>query len=147
MQALLGDYAFAGGQAEKQAIEQAIEDVVGAMNPLFRGIARKRLRASNKVSNRLAITADGRKVTVHYDKRHYTAVLGAPSIEVVGVTGNRLQLRHRLKGRALLQLFEGSKGGRSNEIHHAERTLVMDVTVHSDSLPKDLKYRLTYRKK
>ena len=147
LQPFSGTYAFSGGESERQALREAVDAAVAEMNPLVRGIARDRLLESNKIAQTVAIAADGDAVTVSFDERAYTAVLGASAVEVTGVTGDTLQLTHRLSGKRLIQMFDGKRGSRRNVIGVRGKQLRISVTVRSDSLPNDLEYQLTFARK
>ncbi len=147
LSALAGEYAFSGGEAERQALRDAIDALVEEMNPLARGIARSRLLESNRIASRVAIGADGNAVTVSFDDRAYTATLGAAAIEVTGIDGKPVQLTHRFQGETLTQRFVGSQGARRNALDLRGTKLRIHVVIESESLPKPLSYRLTYTKR
>jgi hypothetical protein len=142
-----GEYAFSGGEAERQALRDAVDAVVAEMNPLVRSIARNRLLENNKIASRVGIGADGEAVTIAFDERTYTAVLGAAAVDVTAINGDRVRLTHRLQGKRLMQRFDGDKGSRRNVIAVRGDRLRIDVTVQSESLPDDLVYRLTFSRK
>jgi hypothetical protein len=142
-----GRYAFSGGEAERQALRDAVDAVVAEMNPLVRSIARNRLLENNKIAREVGIAADGSKVTIAFDDRSYTAVLGAAAVEVTGVSGDKLRLTHRMQGKRLMQTFDGDKGSRRNVISVRGSQLRVQVTVQSESLPDDLGYQLTFTRR
>lgn len=145
---LSATYTFVGGEREHKGLIDAIEAVVGDMNLFVRDIARDRLRASNEVPSALAIHRIGRRVTVSFDERTYTAELGGPPVTVQGATGDPVRLTYRLQGQRLIQDFRGERGGRVNAFYvDAEGRLRIDVKVHSPKLPKDLLYRLSFGKR
>jgi hypothetical protein len=144
--ALAGAYAFAGGKAEREALEAAVDDVIADMNPLVRMIARRRLLAANEIAGKLTIRADGREVTVAFNERAYTAVVGGPAVEVTGITGDRLALTHRLEGRKLVQRFDGTRGDRRNVLVLRSARIRLHVRVESDQLPRPLSYTLTFER-
>ena len=144
VKAFAGEFTFSGGEAEREAMRQAVEDAVAEMNPLIRGIARDRLLASNAIPDAAKVHPEGDVVTIGFDDREYTASLGAGPIEVVGSSGDPLKLTHRLTGGKLVQDFVGDKGGRTNTLGVGGETLTVDVRVHSTKLPKDVTYRMTF---
>lgn len=144
----VGTYAHVGGQAERDAVLAAIEGVVADMNIIARSIARDRLQASNPVPKKLAITRDGETLTVAFDEREYAAPLDGSSVEVVGVTGDRLEYRVTVDGEQLRQSFVGSKGQRNNTMtRRDDKLLLVEVEVSSGSLPKPLEYSLTLERR
>ena len=68
-------------------------------------------------------------------------------IEVTGVDGKPLQLTHRFRKKQLVQSFDGSQGGRRNVMSLRGHRLRIRVLVHSESLPADLSYQLTFAKR
>jgi hypothetical protein len=143
----VGVYRFSGGEREKQGIADAIDDVVSEMNILARGIARDRLTESNRAPSVLEVQRDGRRITVTFDDRTYTADLDGPAVDVTGSTGDPLKLTYRLRGDKLVQDFKGERGGRINTFStDGEGTIRVQVKVHSTKLPKPLVYRLSFEK-
>ena len=147
LQAFPGEYKFTGGASERQALEAAVDDVVAEMNALARPIARSRLLDANPIASVLSIAADGSTVTVGFDDRRYTAVVGGPAVNVTGVTGDKVALTYRVAGERLVQRFKGPKGARKNAMSVNAKRLRLNVKVTSESLPKDLVYKLTYTRK
>ena len=146
LQTLSGRYRHAGGAREQQALEDAVDEVVADMNLIARPIARERLLEANEIPQRLSVEVSGDRVTVSFDGRSYTATVGGPAVSVVGVTGDPLKLTLRVDKSTLVQRFVGSRGGKTNRFSNHGQNLRLQVRVHSESLPKDLVYRLTYRR-
>jgi hypothetical protein len=143
-----GKFGFSGGDSERNAVLTAIDDVVGEMNPLARAIARERLREANRVPELIEISRNEDLVAIYFDDRRYEAPLDGSPVEVVGVTGDTLTYRLSVKPERVRQSFVGEKGGRENTLTiRGEHGLALGVRVTSDSLPKPLAYRLTYRRK
>jgi hypothetical protein len=143
-----GKFGFAGGETERDAVLGAIDDVVAEMNPFARGIARERLREANRVPEFIEIARDEDLVAIQFDDRRYEAPLDGSPVEVIGVTGDALTYRLSVKHERVRQSFTGEKGGRENTLAlRGEHGLALSVRVTSDSLPKPLAYRLTYRRK
>lgn len=143
----VGRYHYAGGQEQRDALLAAIDEVVADMSVLTRGIARDRLRESNPVPSEISITRDAGSVTIALDDRKYTAPLDGSPTEVVGITGDTLQYRVTIATDRLEQSFVGPKGTRTNT-HRVgdDGRLELRVVVDSDSLPKPLRYRLSFQR-
>lgn len=141
----LGKYRFAGGEAERQSVIDAIDDVVDDMNVLVRSIARGRLQDSNKIPERVSIAKKGDKMVISFDDRHYEARLDGRPVEVIGITGDPLRHRVQIESSSLHESFRGEKGNRDNTFDRSGDTLRIDVLIRSEKLPKPLRYRLTYR--
>jgi hypothetical protein len=141
----LGSFRHAGGDAEREARDAAIDDVVSGMSFLVRGIARARLRAANAIAGAVRIAAEGdRALTVGFDARSYTAPLDGTAVHVVGITGDELDLRLAFPAGRIEQRFDADGKGRINTFVVSDRTLTIAVRVHSTQLPKELRYTLTY---
>ena len=147
VQALVGSYRHAGGQAEQDALEAAVEAVVQEMNVLTRDIARKRLLAANKIPDSLVISTSEHHVTIQFDDRKYTGTIDGPAVDAVGITGDALRMTLRMREGQLVQHFVGDKGKRTNSMRRKAETVVMHVVVESESLPKSLVYDLTFAAK
>jgi hypothetical protein len=139
-----GRYAFSGGDAERQALHDRIEAVVAEMAPVLRGVARRRLVQGNPIPDALTIEVTGDAVTIAFDERRYTAILGAPAVAVVGVDGKRAELTHRIEGSRLTQRFDAPRGERWNLFRVRGDRLRLTVIIESESLPADLVYELTF---
>lgn len=142
-----GAYAFSGGQSERDAVLAAIDDVVAEMNPLARGIARERLRDANPVPARIEIAREADMLAIAFDGRRYEASLDGSKTQVEGITGDTLDYHVTVSAARIRQTFTGPKGGRKNLLgRKGEHGLSVDVTVTSDSLPKPLAYRLSFKR-
>lgn len=136
----VGAFHHTGGDADRRARDDAIEDVVKEMSFIVRGIARDRLKEANPIAQQVGVALDGEELTVSFDSRRYTAPLSGEPVEVVGITGDTLQLRHRFRKGRVLQLFDGGDKSRRNVLSlDDEGRLTVRVTVSSEKLPKDLK--------
>ena len=139
-----GRYVFAGGDAERKALQNSIDAVVSEMGPLLRRVAKRRLIQGNPIPAALSIEAIGETVTISFDDRRYTAVLGASAVSVVGIDGNAVELTHRVEGTRLTQRFDAPRGERWNLFRVRDEQLRLTVIVESESLPADLVYELTF---
>ncbi|MFO0550376.1 MAG: hypothetical protein U0271_18420 [Polyangiaceae bacterium] len=141
-----GSYQYAGGDKEREARDAAIEDVISGLNPLVRSIARDRLTAAMAIDKAIGISSDATNLTVTQDAQVYAAPLSGSAVKVKGLTGDDLNLSYAVSSAKLEQKFVGDEGGRTNTYTRSGDQLVMNVRVFSDKLPKDLKYKLTYKK-
>lgn len=142
----LGKYTHAGGEREREGRDKAIEAVVRELNVLIRGIARDKLRDANPIPAAVSIASDGKALTVTHDKLAFTAPINGAAAKVKGVTGDTLDLVHVVTATQLEQRFGTKKQGRINTYTKSGEQLVLDVRIYADRLPKDVVYRLTYKK-
>jgi hypothetical protein len=142
--AFLGTFNHTGGQADVEARDRAIEEVVKGMSVFARGIARDRLKAANPIAQKMVFTATDKTLTIAMDERAYTAPLDGSKVKVKGITGDELDLHLVVAPGSLKQVFSAEDKGRVNSFSFSGSKLVMHVRVHSEKLPKDLVYQLSY---
>jgi hypothetical protein len=141
----VGRYHYSGGEKEVKARDEAIDGVVSEMNFLVRSIARSRLKASTPITAALRITSTPQQLTVSIGALSYTGPLNGRSVKVVGITGDELDMHYRVSAKRLEQIFKGERGGRVNTFTRNGATLGLSVRVFSPKLPKELRYKLSYR--
>jgi hypothetical protein len=145
--AFVGTFRFVGGQAQRDALDAAIDGVVSEMNVLVRGIARDRLRDSNPIPGRITLRRTGDTMAITFDQRTYEASLDGSATKVVGITGDTLEYRLQLLPQGVRQVFDGDGGGRTNNMKMREDgRLDLSVEVRSGRLPMSLRYRLAFRR-
>ncbi len=144
--AFLGTYRHAGGQKERDARDKAIEDVVADMSFISRGIARDKLKQSNPIAAKLELSADAKDLTVTMDTRTYKGPLDGSPVKVKTILGDEMDMRFKLKKRALDQVFSAEDKSRLNAYRFDGDKLVVNVRVHASALPKDLVYKMTYER-
>lgn len=144
--AFLGTYKHSGGDKDREARDAAIDDVVSTMNIVSRTIARERLKSANAIAGVVAITSDGTSLTISLDSRVYTAPLAGTSVKVTGITGDKLDLSYAISTGKIEQKFSGDGKGRVNTFTKSGDNLTMSVRVYATQLPKDLSYKLAYKK-
>lgn len=147
--AIAGQYRFIGGDKERQALLDAIEDVIADMNFIARPIARKRLRESNLPSAELHLVVTADEITVARPGRPtVSAPRDGSTITWESPDGDEFQVRHRLvDDKTLVQEFVGD-GNRSENVFSLDGDRVtVATTIEADRLPKVLRFRMTYRRK
>lgn len=146
LKSLLGTYRHAGGDAEREARDRAIEGVVSEMSIFSRGIARDKLKEGNPIAAKLALSATDASLTVALDKRSFTAPRDGKSVKVTTVTGDEMNMRFKLGKDLIEQVFFLDDRGKVNRFRPDGAKLVLNVRVHAKRLPKDLVYKLTYER-
>lgn len=140
-----GSYKHVGGAAELEARDKAIDDVVADMSFMKRGVARDKLREANPIAEKVVVSESQGTLTIAMDERSYTAPLDSTPVKVKGITGDLLDLTVRV-GAELEQAFEAEGKGRVNKYALEGNRLTVQVRIHSESLPKELTYALTYER-
>jgi hypothetical protein len=133
-------------RARSDDVNQAIEAVVGKMNVLTRGIARRRLRQTNPpyATISLTFTNNAARITAGPGGPLVLPLSGAPvrwkrDGETLTVTGVK-------RGDTFVETFTAKDGQRTNAFTRTSGGgLRLDVTVTSSRLPAPLRYRLIYR--
>jgi hypothetical protein len=141
----VGDYRYSGGKKQRDALAEAIEDLVAELNALVRGRARKRLTKTNPVFAQVEIERNGDALSLAFDGRLNVCKLDGSVTEVESIEGSKLDCRLSMKGDELVQHLDGKLGGRVNTYSvDASGRLKVKVRIYSHLMPKDMKYRLTY---
>ena len=147
--AWVGSFQYAGGQSERKALDDAIEDIVQEMNFLIRPIARSRLKEANVVPGSIGFAKRGVELEIEMaGKRPLSAPVDGTAVFRTNSHGERIKVVQRVSQPKLHQHCSGSQGER--EIHYVldedGKRLTAHITIRSERLPKPLQYRLTYRR-
>lgn len=147
--AFAGEYTFAGGQAERDALDAAIETSMNAVSPVLRNIGRKRLQESNPIPKQLSIAIDGASAEIRFDGEGHDASLDGTPIKAVSPTGEKVKVSHRMRSGKLTELIDGDQGDRHNsfKLSGDGKRLLVDVKITSGHLPVPVEYRLTFKRK
>ena len=142
-----GTWRYAqSAQHGRDVIERAIRRAVDGMNFITQPIATGRLRDKNPLVRRIEIqvTNDRARVVFDGDRTYRGALNEWTTHRFDGETLN-VQFRHRSD--SLVQLFRSDSGTRRNVYRLMPNgNLRLEVTVQSGSLPRDMVYRLDYRR-
>ena len=126
----LGTYGFSGGESEARSLQSTVDALVDDFNPLLRGLARRRLRRTVRVPERIEIaTRDG---------AYRLTVVGAPDFPSEA----------RYENGALVLRQSNFEGTRETHFHLSEdgRRLLMRVATRSALLPDQLDYQLSFER-
>ncbi|MFY0535164.1 hypothetical protein [Nannocystis pusilla] len=145
-----GTFRYAGGEAQRQQLTDAIETTVAQLNALIRGIGRKRLTAANPIREQISFVVEGTKVTATFAAgRTISGTLGGPAVAWTADDGSPLTVAFSIvKGRLVME-FKADDGGRRSvfTLDDSGDKLTMSVTITSSRLDNPLKYALSYRRK
>jgi hypothetical protein len=144
-----GHFRYSGGAAEIAELDRAIESVVGQMNFLIRGIARKRLRKPNLPSAELQVIVANGNVTVSRPGRPgVTTPADGRTVPWTSPDGEHFMVSQRVDASGLVQRFQ-SKGGLSQNIFRLTpdgRALEIETHIQHRRLPAELRFRTSYRR-
>jgi hypothetical protein len=142
-------YRYASGETGEAAIKAAVEEAVRELNPLIRGIARRRMLDANKVIPQLGFDLSGDPLVASYvGGRVIEAPADGRPVAWTDQYGDTVQVTHRVTNGALLQTMAGSKGDRRNRYRFSDdgKSMTMSVDIRSARLPSPLQYSLEYRR-
>ncbi len=130
------------------AVEAAVDDVVEGMNPLIRGIARKRLLKAATWSTTFTFEPDGASMTIRSDRlpEGRTTPLDGSETEGVSDRGEAFFLSRWMEDGRLCSNGRSDRGSHGNvfELSADGQRLVVTTTIRNDNLPKPLVYRVQY---
>jgi hypothetical protein len=145
-----GDWRFSGGQRETQQMSAALDQVVDQMNMLMREFAR------GQIHDRIPLDRDIR-IGIH-GTTGFSLVLGGWGPVEVPLGGAFRDVTDRegqpirvsatyAGGRITEHQVRDDSGRRTNTfvLDDENRRLTMWVRIHSDQLPADIVYHLSYR--
>ena len=145
-----GNFRYSGGSTQRDARDAALEVTVGALASAIRGIARKRLLATNPIENTLDITVSGDKVTTTYESGvTISCVVDGGTSDSKDIEGNKLRARLRWNKGKLVQHMEGKGGARTivYALSSDRKKLTVHTKITSDRLPEPLVYKMSYTRK
>lgn len=147
----VGTYRYVGGDADIDALDAAIEEVVSEMNFFIRGIARRRLRAPNLPSEKVVVSArDGR---IQIDRPGQPEVSAPANGKAVTwrhpEDGDVFQVRHGIDEHGVLyQRFEGDRSVSRNRFVLSDdgKSLTIHTVITADRLPAPLRFEMRYER-
>jgi hypothetical protein len=151
IQQFVGTYTYVGGDAEIEALDRAIDEVVDQMNFFIRGIARRRLRAPNLPSKEVGVFVENGQIRI---ERPEHPEVSAPQ-DGRTITwrhpsdGDVFQVSHGIDDEGVLyQRFEGERSVSRNRfvLGSDEKRLTIHTVIAADRLPAPLRFKMTYRR-
>lgn len=144
---LAGRYEIVDMAAATRRRDAAIDDVVGRMNFLVRGIARRRLKAGTPIHRRIRIDAVGDELRVRIgDAYDFRAPPDGTPRRFVDGFGNELRGKMTQQGDRLRLVFRGDSAVVHHTLTRTDGGLGFALRIHSDRLPADVTYRARYRR-
>jgi cytochrome P450 len=143
-------YRYAGGEAGRTAVENAIDVAIADMNGLIRGVARRRLLEANAIIGELGFSLGGDPLRAsNVDGRIIESPASGAAVDWVDQFGDTVKVSQRWSGDELVQRIFNDDGSRTNVYRFAEdgQSMTMSVTIEASRLPEAIRYRLDYRKK
>lgn len=151
LESFAGTWAFAGGQADLQGMDDAINRVVDQLNLFIREIARSEIhrRINHEQRVVLGVRGDDRMTLALDDWGPVEIPIGGGSNRVRGPGGDQVRVSARFVNGRLVYRQSTPQGVRQNVFSLAGdgARLTMGVSITADQLPADIRYRLTYRRR
>ncbi len=147
-----GTYRYVGGDAEIEALDRAIDEVVQQMSFLIRGIARRRLRAPNLPSKEVRIVIENRQIRIVRPGQPEVSAPadGTPITWTHPTDGDVFRVSHGIDDDgALYQRFEGESSVSRNRFILSEdgKRLTIHTDITADRLPAPLRFKMTYERR
>ena len=139
---------FVNDEQSDAGVLKAIEAAVADMNFLTRPIARSRLKKTNSLAHRIAISRQGEMITVRFDQRKPAEMpVDGRVVKWTGEDGEQFDVFAGAGNDRLVQTFKAEDGQRVNSFtpEDAQR-LMLEVQVTSPRLPKPLTYTVHYKR-
>lgn len=109
--ALAGTWVYAGGDAERAAVDQAVEQATADMGFLARGFAADALRARAKPRETYTLSFEGSTVSIASpDHPTERGEVGGPPVAITDRFGDQNQTTFRLRDGALVEAGKGADG-------------------------------------
>ncbi len=144
-----GAYAYAGGDAGRQAMLQAVDTAAAGVSFVIRPIARKRLRDTNQPYDTVSFRIQpGEIVCTRNGKSPIRSDEKGTPVQWTREDGKLYQVTQQFKDGAFTQLYKAEDGSRTNHFTLSAdgAKLSLEVTVESPKLPKPLRYSLEFRR-
>jgi hypothetical protein len=142
-----GVWRFAGGDAERRALEASVARAVQGMGFIIEGIAAGRLRERNQIPDVLTIRVANNVVEyTGLQGRVFRSPADGSPVQTQNPQGELITLSTRVTGNLMVRLGSRAEGSRREELRVNGNTLIIDGVVSSSRLPRPLTYRLTYRR-
>jgi len=146
-----GHYAYIGGQAEVQALDRAIDEVVDKMNFLIRGIARRRLRAPNLPSKEVAVFLESGRIRIARPGQPDVSAPadGKPITWRHPIDGDVFQVSHGTDEHGVLyQRFQGEQSVSRNRfvLSQDQTRLTIYTVITAKRLPAPLRFAMSYER-
>lgn len=149
LDALAGNFVYAGGQTERSSREKAVDSIVNEMNALIRALARRRLLEVTQPWPRLSFKVSGPTLSItRSDKIPSTVELGGGSVAFTNKWGDQVNVRRRFSKGTIIEVIGDGNSGQTNTYRLTPdgKRLRVRCTIKSPRLPGDIIFGLTYKR-
>jgi hypothetical protein len=142
-----GTWRFAGGDAQRQALERALQSTVSGMGFIVEGMALSRLRDRNQISPTIVVhVANGQLEYTAHNGRMFRSPVDGTAVRTQNAAGEAISLQTRINGNTMTRHGAAEQGARNEVLRVEGSTMTIDCTLTSPRLPRPLRYQLTYRR-
>lgn len=144
-----GGFRYADGEQGMRRIEAGIENAIRGMPFFVAPIARDMVRGRIAHNHELYVGVEGNLLRFRTESwGPVSSRLDGPAVPIVAPEGTSLELRQRMDGGRIVQVFEHPDGMRENTLALSGdgQWLWMSVRIHSPRLPHECRYRLRYQR-
>lgn len=140
-----GAYLFAGGDRERDAIVAEVDDATANLGSMLRGIARKRIKKSQKPSASLFIKVDGEKVTITRsgDKPKFAGQINKGTFVVKKKYTGRIKFKNGKL--SVIVSDKESKTTITYNLNPETHRIKVTTKIEHDLLPRPVKVKKTYK--
>ena len=142
------NYVAEGGyDGHKKIIDAEIEKVAKTYNFLVRGIVRSRLKPSNPIFPSMSMAYDGTTLSTSSDNKTLS-LTGKNGERTPWVTpeGRAIEIEQTIKEDVAVRIYYNEDGHRvvTYIMGPEQKTLTLDISIHSSQLQNPIRYRLRY---
>jgi hypothetical protein len=144
-----GTYVFVGGDPQRAAVSQAIDDVVAQLSAVLRGLANERLHARVGVAPQMILRPEGDRLHIeHPPLPPRTVPVDGSALPMRNLAGDRVSVTYRMVDGALVEVISQGRSSQTNRYRLSPdgSQITFDAAIRSPVLPAVIRYRLTYRR-
>lgn len=143
--AFQGQYVFSGGESQRQAMRQEIDDATEDLNVALRALARRKIWKSQEPSRMMTIKVEGDSVSIVRSggKPEFVGKVGGGSFAVDGKYRGRIKWRG---GKLLVDITGGDQHTTVRfTLNPDSHSVVMRTTIDHSMLPRPVRLKKTFR--
>lgn len=139
-------FVFAGGDAERRALADAVAEATADLGIIRRFLARSYFRWRLRIPEIVDVHSSRGLVSVQLDERElYVAPIDGQPVRH-GTDAHPVMVTHRWVDGSLVQTLQAEEGTRRRVYRFTPSGLQVEVTLKSERLDGLLRYALTYRR-
>lgn len=142
-----GRWRYDGGNAQRRAMNQAIDAALDDFNPVMREIVASQLRETNRTYPSFMLHIGAESITARVNGQTVTTPADGSPRRATTPEGRTAQISQRVVNGHLMQTMVNPQGTRYHTLSiGADGRLTVEVRISSPHMASDIVYRLTYRR-